>query len=156
MKQTQFESIKAQAEVIAVYGDKKSTATIKKSANLESVIARIENHTTESVTTEVLNHFKPVFKLLPRDVQGVCMKEFCNAIRHIIADNGTLFLFDNNGNIVARRALAKVKKSENPELFNLLANLLQDAARDNITRIAQDEVVASAYEAMKECCLIVE
>lgn len=158
MKKETFNTMKKQATAISCFGDKKSVSTIKKSANLEAVIAKIESYTIESIVTDTLNHYKPTLKLLPKEVRGTTMKELCNAIRLVLArENDILFTLDNNGNIVYRRILSKVKKSDNPDLFILLSNLLQDGAKEAIEQAEKREsdAVLSAYlDVLNECTLV--
>lgn len=124
MKTEKFNQIKKAAEVNAAF----ATATagnVKKQVNYEAVINRVESLTTETVINEVLDYYRPIFSLLPRNIKGSAKKAFCDAIRNAMTyQDGFLFAVDDNGNIVPKRVLAKVTKKGNEDLFRLLANLL--------------------------------
>lgn len=128
MKATQFENMKKAAEVLAAFGDAKSTSQVKKYMHISSVIMKIENTTQKTVVNSVLNAYRPLFNELPNDIKGLAKKAFCAACNEILSENGTLFVFDMNGNIIANRVLRSIKKSQNADLFTLLGNLFSQAA----------------------------
>ena len=124
MKTERFHQIKKVAEVNAAFAPA-TTGNIKKQINYEAVIKRIESLTTEKVTNLVLDYYRPIFGILPRNIKGAAKKAFCDAIRNAMTyQDGFLFAVDDNGNIVPKRVLAKVTKKGNEDLFRLLSNLL--------------------------------
>ena len=124
MKTEKFNQIKKAAEVNAAFAPA-TVGNVKKQVNYEAVINRIENLTTEVVTNKVLDYYRPIFGLLPRNIKGAAKKAFCDAIRNAMTyQDGFLFAVDDNGNVVPKRVLAKVTKKGNEDLFKLLANLL--------------------------------
>ena len=138
MKEQRFNQIKKAAEVNAAFAPA-TTGNVKKQVNYEAVIRRIESLTTESVTNEVLNYYRSIFGILPRNIKGAAKKAFCNAIRHAMTyQNDFLFAVDDNGNVVPKRVLAKVTKKGNEDLFRLLSNLLTSPAA-----IATDEATTT-------------
>lgn len=160
MKAERFNQIKKAAEVNAAFGDATKVGTIKKQVNYEALVDKIESWKNESVTNYVLSYYRPIFKALPRDIKGLAKKAFCDAIRQVVADNGTLFLLDDNGNVVPKRALAKVGKRGNEDLFKLLSNLLTSptatsettatATTESVSIDVLDPVTAEAVEWMLE------
>ena len=125
MKATQLENMKKAVEVLAAFGDGKSTAQIKRFMALEAAITKIESTTQKSVVDSVLATYKPVLKQLPKEIRGHVMKSFCAAVNEVLSINGTLFMFDMCGNIVSKRAVSKITKRGNEELFVLLSNLFE-------------------------------
>lgn len=124
MKAEKFNQIKKAAEVNAAFAPA-TTGNVKKQVNYEAVIKRIESLTTESVTNQVLDYYRPIFGLLPRNIKGAAKKAFCDAIRNVMTyQDGFLFAVDDNGNVVPKRVLNKVTKKGNEDLFRLLSNLL--------------------------------
>ena len=124
MKEERFNQIKKAAEVNAAFA-LATTGNVKKQVNYEAVIKRIESLTTESVTNQVLDYYRPIFGLLPRNIKGAAKKAFCDAIRDAMTyQDGFLFAVDDNGNVIPKRVLAKVTKKGNEDLFRLLSNLL--------------------------------
>ena len=124
MKTEKFNQIKKAAEVNAAFAPA-TVGNVKKQVNYEAVINRIENLTTEVVTNKVLDYYRPIFGLLPRNIKGAAKKAFCDAIRNAMTyQDGFLFAVDDNGNVVPKSVLAKVTKKCNEDLFKLLANLL--------------------------------
>lgn len=141
MKQETFEHLKKSADIMSAFGDAKNASQIKQYAKITSVLNKIENTTQEAAIIQVLNFYRPIFAELPKDIRGIAKKKFCNAIRTVCNSFGTLFLFDNNGNVCAPRAVAKLRKSDNAELFQLLGNLLanSEAVNANIEAIEAKE-----------------
>lgn len=152
MKKTQLENMKKAAEVLAAFGDNKSTAQLKKYMALEAAIAKIEGATQKKIVDKVLADYKPVLKQLPKEVRGATMKAFCAAVNEVLTINGTLFVFDMCGNVVAKRAVQRISKHGNEELFALLANLFASAELEAAQeRAAQKEARMEAYlEAMND------
>lgn len=154
MKTTQFENMKKAAEVLAAFGDNKSTSQIKRYMALEAAIAKIEGTTQKAVVDKVLNDYKPVLKQLPKEIRGHAMKAFCAAVNEILTINGTLFVFDMSGNIVSKRVVAKISKRDNEDLFVLLGNLFEcEALKEAQQRAEQkkNEERENAYlEAMND------
>ena len=139
MKTEKFNQIKKAAEVNAAFAPA-TTGNVKKQVNYEAIIKRIESLTTESVTNQVLDYYRPIFGLLPRNIKGAAKKAFCNAIRNAITyQDGFLFAVDDNGNVIPKRVLAKVTKKGNEDLFRLLSNLLTSP-----TATATNEATATA------------
>ena len=124
MKKTQLDNMKKAAEVLAAFGNNKNTAQVKKYMALQAALAKIEGATQKSVVDAVLANYKPVLKQLPKEIRGHAMKAFCAAVNEVLSTNGTLFVFDMAGNIVAKRAVLKITKKGNEELFTLLSNLI--------------------------------
>lgn len=141
MRQETFNQLKKASEILAAFGESNSTTQIKKYAKLTCVINKIESVNQESVINQVLAFYRGIFAEIPKDIRGIAKREFCNSIRKVFAQNGTLFVFDNNGNICAPRAVAKLKKSDNVELFQLLGNLFanSEAVENNIEAIEAKE-----------------
>lgn len=124
MKKERFNQIKKAADVNAAFAPA-TVGNVKKQVNYEAVIKRIESLTTESVTNQVLDYYRPIFGLLPRNIKGAAKKAFCDAIRDAMTyQDGFLFAVDDNGNVIPKRVLAKVTKKGNEDLFRLLSNLL--------------------------------
>lgn len=123
MKATQLNNMKKAVEVLAAFGDAKSVTQVKKYMHLTSAIAKIEGTTQKQVISKVLDTYRPIFNELPKEIKGIAKKTFCAAIGEVLSENGTLFVFDMSGNIVANRVLRSIKKAQNPELFALLGNL---------------------------------
>jgi len=139
MNAERFNQIKKAAEVNAAFAPA-TVGNVKKQVNYEAVIRRIESLTTESVTNQVFDYYKPVFGLLPRNIKGVAKKAFCDAIRNATTcQDDFLFAVDDNGNVVPKRVLAKVTKKGNEDLFKLLSNLLSSP-----TATATNEATATA------------
>ena len=139
MKTEKFNQIKKAAEVNAAFAPA-TTGNVKKQVNYEAIIKRIESLTTESVTNQVLDYYRPIFGLLPRNIKGAAKKAFCDAIRNAMTyQDGFLFAVDDNGNVVPKRVLAKVTKKGNEDLFRLLSNLLTSP-----TATATNEATATA------------
>lgn len=158
MKTERFNQIKKAAEVNAAFAPA-TTGNVKKQVNYEAVIRRIESLTTESVTNQVLDYYRPIFGLLPRNIKGAAKKAFCDAIRNAMTyQDGFLFAVDDNGNIVPKRVLAKVTKKGNEDLFRLLSNLLAcptataeaTATAESVTIDDLDPVTAEAVAWMLE------
>lgn len=124
MTTERFNALSKELEVLVSFGNNNNTATVKKVANLTALIDKVKSWTAEKIVNTVLAWYRPIFNAVPKDVRGACKKAFCDAIRKVCADNGTMFLLDDNGNVIPKRALAKVRKSNNRELFQLLSNLL--------------------------------
>ena len=82
------------------------------------------------------------------------MKAFCAAINEVLSSNGTLFVFDMVGNIVAKRAVTKISKKGNEELFALLSNLFAaaelEAAQKKADNKKEEEREEAYLEAMNE------
>ena len=139
MKIEKFNQIKKAAEVNAAFAPA-TTGNVKKQVNYEAIIKRIESLTTESVTNQVLDYYRPIFGLLPRNIKGAAKKAFCDAIRNSMTyQDGFLFAVDDNGNVIPKRVLAKVTKKGNEDLFKLLSNLLTSP-----TATATNEATATA------------
>ncbi len=161
MKTTQIEKMRKQAETLSVFGNASSVSTIKKSMYLDSTLAKIDNLTTNDVVDCVLSTYKPIFALLPKEIRGIAKKQFCDAVRLVCSQNGTLFALDNNGNVVPRRVVAKIKKSDNTELWQLLSNLVADAAKETIDAADAADAAAAAdaandcyFDALLDCALL--
>lgn len=129
--------------------------------HLESTLAKIDSTTANDVVDCVLSTYKQIFSLLPKEIRGTAKKQFCDAVRLVCSQNGTLFAIDTNGNIIARRVVAKIKKSDNPELWQLLSNLVDDAAKETIYAAdAADAAAAAAaanesyFAALLDCALL--
>ena len=150
MKTTQIEKLRMQAETLAVYGDSSRVSTIKKSMHLDATLAKIDALTTKDIVDCVLDTYKPIFAMLPKEIRGNAKKQFCDAVRLVCSQNGTLFALDNNGNIVPRRVVAKIRKSDNTELWQLLSNLVADAAKETI-EAADAADAAAAANAANDC-----
>lgn len=127
MKTETFTNMKKAAEVLAAFGDAKSATQVKKYMHLSSVIAKVETATQKQVVDKVLNTYRPLFDELPKDIKGVAKKAFCAAVYNVLSNNGTLFVFDMNGNVIPNRVLRSIKRSENADLFLLLGNLFTQA-----------------------------
>lgn len=143
MKNEKFNQIKKAAEVNAAFAPA-TVGNVKKQVNYEAVIRRIESLTTESVTQQVFDYYKPIFGLLPRNIKGAAKKAFCDAIRNAMTyQDGFLFAVDDNGNVIPKRVLAKVTKKGNEDLFRLLSNLLTSpTATGETTATATGEAVS--------------
>ena len=151
MKATQFENMKKAAEILAAFGDGKNAAQVKKYMALETAIAKIENATQKSVIDAVLKEYKPILKTLPKEVRGNAMKAFCAAVNEVLSNNGTLFMFDMCGNIVAKRAVTKISKRGNEELFVLLGNLFECDALEASQKKAESKKEEERTSAYLEC-----
>lgn len=154
MTHTQLESMKKAAEVLAAFGDGKSAAQVKKYIDLESAIQKIEGTTQKDVVDAVLDEYKPVLKRLPKEIRGHAMKAFCAAVNEVLTLNGTLFIFDMCGSIVAKRAIAKITKRGNEDLFILLSNLFEcealEASQQRATQKEEAVRVEAYLEAMDD------
>lgn len=149
MKAQQLTNMKKAAEVLAAFGDSQSVSQLKKYMALTSAISKIEGATQKSVVDAVLKEYKPVFKSLPKEIRGHAMKAFCAAVNEVLTLNGTLFVFDMAGNVVAKRAVQRISKHGNEELFTLLANLFASAE----LKAAQERAAQKKEEARKEAYL---
>lgn len=146
MKAERFNQIKKAADVNAAFAPA-TTGNIKKQVNFEAVIKRIESLTTESVTNLVLDYYRPIFGILPRNIKGAAKKAFCDAIRNAMTyQDGFLFAVDDNGNIVPKRLLAKVTKKGNEDLFRLLSNLLTSPAATATNEAAATAEAVNIYD----------
>lgn len=127
MKTETLNNMKKAVEVLAAFGDKKSAAQLKKYMHLSSVVNTIENTTQKQIVDNVLNTYRPLFNELPKEIKGVAKKAFCAAVNEVLTINGTLFVFDMNGNVISNRVLRSIKRSDNADLFTLLGNLFSQA-----------------------------
>lgn len=150
MKTTQLNNMKKAAEVLAAFGDNKSATQVKKYMALTAAIEKIENTTQKDVVDEVLLAYKPVLKQLPKAIRGNAMKAFCAAVNEVISIHGTLFVFDMAGNIVHKRAVAKISKKGNEELFALLSNLFACEELEKAQQKAQQHASEQRLEAYLE------
>lgn len=150
MKNETLNNMKKAAEILAAFGDKKNAAQLKKYMHLSSVINKIEATTQKQIVDDILNTYRPLFNELPKDVKGVAKKAFCAAVYQVLSNNGTLFMFDMNGNIVANRVLRSIKRSDNADLFALLGNLFSQA---EALEAAQAKAQAKAYNNQLEAYL---
>ena len=154
MKTSQLENMKKAAEVLAAFGDGKSTAQLKKYMALESAINKIESTTQKDVVDAVLATYKPVLKQLPKEIRGHAMKAFCASVNEVLSFNGTLFAFDMAGNIVAKRIVTLMPKRGNEELFILLSNLIAteelEAAQQRAQQKKDNEQMEAYLEAMND------
>lgn len=155
MKTTQFENMKKAAEVLAAFGDNKSTAQVKRYMALEAAIVKIEGTTQKQVVTKVLDTYRSIFNELPKEVRGFAKKEFCAAISEVLSENGTLFVFDMNGNIIPNRVLRSIKRADNADLFTLLGNLFSqaealEAAQAQAQAQAEDDKLNAYLSAMDD------
>ena len=154
MKKTQLENMKKAAEILAAFGDAKGVNQIKRYMALEASITKIENTSQKAVVDAVLKEYKPIFKQLPKEIRGHAMKAFCAAVNEVLSINGTLFVFDMCGNIVSKRAVTKISKRGNEDLFVLLGNLFASAELEEAQKKAEskkEEERAEAYlEAMND------
>lgn len=149
MKKTQLENMKKAAEILAAFGDNKSVPQLKRYMALTAAVAKIENATQKSVVDAVLREYKPALKQLPKEIRGHAMKAFCAAVGEVLANNGTLFVFDMCGNVVAKRAVQRIRKHDNEELFVLLGNLFASEELES----AQLRAVQKKEEARMEAYL---
>lgn len=150
MKATQFENMKKAAEILAAFGDGKSAAQVKKYMALEAAITKIEGTTQKAVVDAVLKEYKTIFKQLPKEIRGLTMKAFCAAVNEVLSNNGTLFIFDISGNIVSRRAITKINKRGNEELFVLLCNLFESETLEAAQKRAEEKSEEARMEAYLE------
>lgn len=154
MKTTQLENMKKAAEVLAAFGDSQSVPQLKKYMALTTAITKIESATQKSIVDAVLKEYKPVFKTLPKEIRGHAMKAFCAAVNEVLTLNGTLFLFDMCGNVVAKRAVQRIRKYGNEELFVLLSNLFSsaelEAAQLRATQKKEEARMEAYLEAMND------
>lgn len=150
MKATQFENMKKAVEVLAAFGDAKSVNQIKRYMALEASITKIENTSQKAVVDAVLKEYKPIFKQLPKEIRGHAMKAFCAAVNEVLSTDGTLFVFDMCGNVVAKRALTKINKRGNEELFVLLSNLFESEALEAVQKRVEEKREEARMEAYLE------
>lgn len=154
MKTTQLNNMKKAAEVLAAFGNGKNAAQVKKYMALEAAIAKIESTSQKAIVDAVLKEYKPILKQLPKEIRGHAMKAFCAAINEVLTINGTLFIFDMCGNIISKRAIAKISKRENENLFILLGNLFACAEIEEAQKKAEtkkeNERIEAYLEAMND------
>lgn len=148
MKTETFNNIKKAAEVLAAFGDAKSAAQVKKYMHLSSVITKVETTTQKQVANQVLNTYRPLFNELPKDIKGTAKKAFYAAVYNVLSNNGTLFVFDINGNVIPNRVLRFIKKNDNADLFTMLGNLFSQAeALEAAQQAAQAKAESDRLEA---------
>lgn len=154
MKNDTFINMKKAAEVLAAFGNSQSAAQLKKYMALTSAISKIEGATQKSIVDAVLKEYRPVLKQLPKEIRGHAMKAFCAAVSEVLSVNGTLFVFDMNGNVVAKRAVQRISKHGNEDLFALLANLFAsaelEASQERASQKKEEARVEAYLEAMND------
>ena len=149
MKTTQLNQLRKKADALIVFGDAENVSTIKQVLKIENTLNKIDNLTTKDIVDKVLSDYRFLFNRLPKNIKGVAKQQFCDAVRNVIAINGSLFAIDK-GEVITDRVINKLNKRNNPELFNLLSNLIQDAARDVDTTIKIDAAVETMNELLNE------
>lgn len=65
-------------------------------------------------------YYKPVFKLLPREIRGKAKKAFCSACREVISAKGVESFICTNGTINVDKVLRSIPEKGNEELFEML------------------------------------
>ena len=150
MKTNKLNQIRKHAEVNAVFGDAENISTIKRQMKLDNTLNKVDNLSTADVITKVLNDYRFLFNRLPKHIKGIAKKMFCNAIRIIITNNGAMFALNNKGEIDSDKVIDKLNKKDNKDLFILLSNLIQDAAKDVDTTIKIDSAVETMTELLNE------
>ena len=150
MKKQQLNNMKKAAEVLSAFGNGKNAAQVKRYMALEAAIQKIEGTTQKAVVDAVLKEYKTVLKNLPKDIRGHAMKAFCAAVREVLTANGTLFVFDMAGNVVAKRAVSLISKKGNEELFTLLGNLFSSAEPEAAQKKAENKKEAERMDAYLE------
>lgn len=146
MKTQKFETLKKQVMYDSLFAVK-SNATAKKTVKNIMTIEKVNStNKVETIVSHVLNEFKPVLSQLPKSIRGNCIKCFCNAVRRVLADNGTAFCYDNYGNIIAQRIIGKFTAKYESELLQLLCNLLQDSAAEADNKAAEAEAEAKTKQ----------
>ena len=66
-------------------------------------------------------YYKPVFKLLPREIRGKAKKAFCSACREVISAKGVESFICTNGTINVDKVLRSIPEKGNEELFEMLS-----------------------------------
>ena len=131
MKTTQFENMKAKAEVIAVFA-KQNAAAAKTLLKLQGAIDMIENTTERDIVSRALDYVRTSFNSLPKELKRDAKLQFTAASYESIDKHGKLYFMDVNGNVSVNRVISSISCKDNKDLFVLLSNLLQDAAKGNI------------------------
>lgn len=131
MKTTQFESMKRKAEVISVYA-KQNAAAAKTLLKLQGAIDKIESTTERDIVSHTLDYVRTSFNSLPKELKRDAKLQFTAACYESIDRRGKLYFMDINGNIVVTRVISSISYKDNKDLFVILSNLLQDAAKGNI------------------------
>ena len=131
MKATQFESMKAKADVIAVFA-KQNAAAAKTLLKLQGAIEKIECTEDKDIVTAALDYIRPSINTLPKELKRDAKQYFTAACYENINKYGKLHYMDINGNIVVNRVIGSISYKDNKDLFIILNNLLIDAAKDNI------------------------
>lgn len=131
MKTTQFESMKSKAEVFAVFA-KQNASAAKTLLKLQGAIDKIESTTERDIVSYALDYVRTSFNSLPKDLKRDAKLQFTAACYESIDKRGKLYFMDINGNVSINRVISSISYKYNKDLFVLLSNLLQDAAKGNI------------------------
>lgn len=131
MKTTQFESMKAKAEIIAVFA-KQNAAAAKTLLKLQGAIEKIESTTESDIVSSALDYVRTSLNTLPKELKRDAKLQFTAACYESIDKRGKLYFMDVNGNIAVTRVISSISYKDNKDLFVILSNLLQDAAKGNI------------------------
>lgn len=100
-------------------------ADIKLSITADAVNYNVTTTTLQDVVNFSLKFYKAVFSQFGSDFKKEIKTQFAMCILN--CGRSPLYFMDNNGNIVAKRAIQLVKKSCNEELAVLLCNVWQKA-----------------------------
>lgn len=98
-------------------------SNVKNSVNADAVNYNVTTTTLQDVVNYSLKFYKQVFSQFGGDFRKEIKTQFALCVLN--CDRSPLYFMDNNGNIVAKRALQLVKKSCNEELAILLCNVWQ-------------------------------
>lgn len=122
MKNEKLNSMRNEAEIIASFGVA-TFANGKKSMKLESALNKIQNTTDKDIVTAALNQFRPAFNVFDKAVRGEAKKRFCAVCYDVVRRNGVLYYLNSgDGSINANRVLTSIKKSDDADLAQLIAN----------------------------------
>lgn len=146
MKTQKFETLKKQVMYDSLFAVKSNANAKKQVKNMMTIEKVNSTNKVETIVTHALNEFKPVLSQLPKSIRGNCMKCFCNAVRRVLADNGTAFCYDNYGNIISQRVIGKFTAKYEAELLQILCNLLKDSAAEADNKAAEAEAEAKTKQ----------
>ena len=98
-------------------------ADVKTSITADAVNYNVTTTTLQDVVNFSLKFYKPVFSQFGGDFKKEIKTQFAMCILN--CGRSPLYFMDNNGNVIAKRAMQLVKKSCNEELATLLCNVWQ-------------------------------
>lgn len=100
-----------------------SFAAVKNSINVDAVNYNVTKITLQDVVNYSLKFYAPLFAQFGSDFKKEIKTQFALCVLN--SQLSPIHFCDNNGNIIAKRAMRLVKKSANVELATLICNVWQ-------------------------------